>query len=62
MTALAGKMEMPNLIHLERLVGNDDYIALVFKEFKMDLREYLREHRNPKIIQLILEQMIDGVE
>lgn len=39
---------MPNLIHLEKTMRGDGYIALVFKKFQMDFRDYLRKCRDPK--------------
>ena len=39
-----------------------DYLVLVFKKYEMDFRDYLRSHRDPQTLPLILKQVIEGVE
>jgi serine/threonine protein kinase len=38
-----------------------DYLVLVFKKYEMDFRDYLRNHRDPQMLPLILRQVIEGV-
>ena len=49
-------------MNLEKIMKGQDYLALVFKKYQMDFRDYLREHRDPSVVPLILNQVIDGLE
>ena len=38
-----------------------DYLCLIYKRYQMNLREYIRKHRNPEQLKLIMLQIIQGI-
>ena len=48
-------------MHLEKTTKGDDNLCLVFKKYSMDFRDYLRLHRDPLILPLILQQIVEGL-
>jgi hypothetical protein len=47
--------DLPNLIHLEKIAKGEDNLCLIFKKYSMDFRDYLRHHRDPLVLPLILQ-------
>jgi len=48
-------------MHLEKTAKGDDNLCLIFKKYSMDFRDYLRLHRDPLILPLILQQIVEGL-
>jgi serine/threonine protein kinase len=48
-------------MHLEKTAKGDDNLCLVFKKYSMDFRDYLRNHRDPLVLPLILQQVVEGL-
>jgi len=54
--------QLPHIAHLKAVFIGATHIAFSLEEYDMDLRDYLEEHRDPKQLPRILEQVIAGVE
>ncbi len=48
-------------MHLEKTTKGEDNLCLVFKKYSMDFRDYLRHHRDPLVLPLILQQIVEGL-
>ena len=59
---LAALNKSDNVIHLDHVAYAEDHLALVFKEYKMSFRSYLRDFRLPGQLSEILLKVAEGIK
>jgi len=58
----ASLQNLPHIAHLQGTYIGFSHVAFALKEYEMDYRTYLEQHRDPKHLPKILDQLITGVE
>ena len=59
---LAALNKSENVVHLDHVAYAENHLALVFKEYKMSFRSYIRDFRLPGQLTEILVKVAEGIK